>query len=381
MPATPHVLFAGGGSAGHIFPGLAIAEHLGRLMPHAVMTFAGSGSARERHVVRHAGYHYTMIPSQPTPQSPLAALRFVTDNVAGYCAARWMLREQQVSLVVGLGGYTSAAVVRAAVARGIPIILLEQNAIPGRTTRWLSRNSTMLCAGFEEVRSHLHTQTPVTVTGNPARPAFEKLFRRKQAGNREPTSASGQRRLVVLGGAGGARSLNETMPRVLKSLGDRVSDWQIVHQTGDGQLAETENRYQQLGVSALAVSFIDEIASVLFASDAVICRAGGTTLAELTLAGIPALLVPYPQAADNHQFANAKVFQSAGACRMIDETLHAGNLEKALTRDVDVLLTDHALREEMSRNMQSLARPQASADIAAAVSEQLCGVASGLAAA
>lgn len=380
MPATPHVLFAGGGTAGHLYPGLAVAEHLSRRLPQAIITFAGGGAARERHVVRHAGYHYTMIPAQPAPQTPLAALRFVTDNVAGYCAARWMLREQQVSLVVGLGGYTSAAVVRAAVARGIPIILLEQNAIPGRTTRWMSRTSSMICAGFEEIRPHLDVQAPVTVTGNPARPAFEQLYARRKNSAVEHDETSRQRRLVILGGAGGARSLNETMPAVLKSLGDRIADWQIVHQTGEGQLAETEGRYRQLGVDALPVSFIDEVASVMFASDAVICRAGGTTLAELALAGIPALLVPYPRAADNHQAANAKVFQAAGACRLVDEPVHAGSLEKALTREVDGLLTDHALRQEMARNMHGLARPAAAADIAAAVSEHLLGASLPLAA-
>ncbi len=133
MATTAHVLFAGGGSASHLHPGLAVAEHLRRKMPSATITFAGSGAARERHTVKFAWHHYTMIPAQPMPHNPLQALRFVTDNVAGYCAARWMLREQRVSLVVGLGGSTSVAVVRAAVARGIPVVLLEQNAIPGRT--------------------------------------------------------------------------------------------------------------------------------------------------------------------------------------------------------------------------------------------------------
>src|SRR4029079_2385232 len=144
--------------------------------PGTMIPFAGPGAARERHTVRLAGHHYTMIPAQPMPRTPLQAIRFVTDNVAGYCAARWMLREQSVSLVVGLGGSTSVAVVRAAVTRGIPVVLVEQNAVPGRTTRWLSRAAAMVCAAFEEVRPHLHVQAPVTVTGNPSRSAFEELY-------------------------------------------------------------------------------------------------------------------------------------------------------------------------------------------------------------
>ncbi|QDS98616.1 UDP-N-acetylglucosamine--N-acetylmuramyl-(pentapeptide) pyrophosphoryl-undecaprenol N-acetylglucosamine transferase [Adhaeretor mobilis] len=379
MPANSHVLFAGGGAAGHLFPGLAVAEHLQRRAPKTMITFAGSGKVRERHIVRNAGYHYTMIPAQPTPHSPIQALRFLTDNAMGYCAARWMLREQRVSMVVGLGGYTSSAVVRSAVARGIPVVLLEQNAIPGRTTRWLSRSAALVCAAFDEVRPHLHVQAPVTVTGNPSRPAFEKLYaqmnRRSGASKaRFSEENNGRRkRLVILGGAGGARSLNENMPKALSKLKDQIADWQIVHQTGEGQLQATEARYESAGVSALAVTFIDEIASVLFESDLVVCRAGGTTLAELALANVPALLVPYPQAVDNHQIANAKVFTAAGASRMIDESSQGGALNSALSRELSPLLSDLELRGRMAGKMQELARPQAASEIAGSICDHLSG--------
>ena len=405
MPASPHVLFAGGGSASHLFPGMAVAEHLRRRLPNIQVTFAGSGVARERHTVRIAGHHYTMIPAQSMPRNPLQAVRFVTDNVAGYCAARWMLREQRVSLVVGLGGSTSVAVVRAAVARGIPVVLLEQNAVPGRTTRWLSRAAAMVCAAFEEVRPHVHVQAPITVTGNPSRAAFEDLYHKvygkgapgsglaassaerttRLASEATPLKIASdtrrQRRLVILGGSGGARSLNESIPAALHKLGDKMNGWQVVHQTGELQLQETEARYAQHGLKVLAVTHIDEIASVLFASDLVVSRAGGSTLAELALAGVPAVLVPYPQAADNHQTANAKVFTAAGACRMIDETQQVGVLDAALARELEPVIVDNFLREEMGRAMQRLARPQAASQIAGAITDQLCGGMSGLLAA
>ena len=297
-------------------------------------------------------------PAQPIPQNPLQAFRFVTDNIAGYCAARWLLTEQQVSLVIGLGGFTSTSVVRAAAARGIPFILLEQNAIPSQTTRWLSRAATLVCAAFEEVRPHLHVQASVAVTGNPSRPAFERLYERRIGGNvttLSDQSPSRSKRLVVLGGAGGARSLNESMPRALQQLGDCMTDWHIVHQTGEGQLQETESRYRKCGVDALAVTYIDEIASVLFDSDLVVCRAGGTALAELALSGTPAVLVPYPEAADDHQLANAKVFSAAGACRLIDETSQAGALDKALARELSPLVIEETqtLRNEPPHRLTS----------------------------
>jgi UDP-N-acetylglucosamine--N-acetylmuramyl-(pentapeptide) pyrophosphoryl-undecaprenol N-acetylglucosamine transferase len=401
MPATPHILFAGGGSASHLHPGMAIAEHLRRRLPNALITFAGSGAARERHKVRLAGYHYTTVPAHGAPRNPLQAVRFVTDNVAGYCAARWMLREQRVSLVVGLGGTTSVEVIRAAAARGIPIVLVEQNAVPSRASRWLSRAAVMICAAFEEVRPHLHVQAPVTITGNPTRCTFEELYIKthgrhpasdaSQRAGSSPTPAPPtlsihqdprrQRRLVVLGGSGGGRSLNEAVPAALKLLGDNLKNWQIVHQTGDGQLAETEGRYAQLGISALTVAHIDEIASVLFASDLAICRAGGTTLAELALASLPALLLPFPNATDQHQLANAQIFAAAGAARLVDERNHPGGLDTALARSLEPLILDNHLRQEASRQMHRLARPQAASQIAASIADQLCGGVMGLLAA
>jgi len=224
-------------------------------------------------------------------------------------------------------------------------------------------------------------RAPVTVTGNPARPAFVKYYRRSGARARSQahdstslvtgSDACRSKRLIVLGGAGGARSLNESMPGALKRLGDSLSDWQIVHQTGEGQLQATESRYRESGVPALAVSFIDEIASILFASDLVVCRSGGTCLAELALAGAAAVLVPYPHASDNHHLANAKVIASAGAGRLVDENSQSGALDIALAKELLPVVTDEEVRQQMSRKMRGLARPQASAEVAAAIHDTL----------
>jgi UDP-N-acetylglucosamine--N-acetylmuramyl-(pentapeptide) pyrophosphoryl-undecaprenol N-acetylglucosamine transferase len=161
------------------------------------------------------------------------------------------------------------------------------------------------------------------------------------------------------------------MPPALKQLGGRLAGWQIVHQTGEGQLQATEQRYRQNGVNALSVTYVDEIASVLFASDLAVCRAGGTTLAELALAGVPAVLVPYPHAADDHQTANAKVVAAAGGCRLVDEISQAGALDKALARELAPLVMEEPTRLEMSRQMLQLARPEATLEIAATIARHL----------
>jgi UDP-N-acetylglucosamine--N-acetylmuramyl-(pentapeptide) pyrophosphoryl-undecaprenol N-acetylglucosamine transferase len=364
-------------------------------MPDAVVTFLGNGRPAERHAIAAAGFGYTHLPSRAAPEKALHAVRFVTDNVAGYWASRWYLREKQVSLVVGLGGAASAPAVRAGISRGIPTVILEQNVAPSRVTYWLSRSVSAVCAGFERTRRDLPSSAPVIVTGNPARPAFERLYRQRQtwlAGYctlhdehdvpifRQGRPADGaadtmpfEKRLVVIGGAGGARTINENIPFALAQLRDRLDGWQIVHQSGEGQLQTTVERYRDAGVEALVVAFIDEMAPVLFDSDLAVCRSGGTTLAELALAGLPAILVPYSRVMEFHM-PNAEEFASAGAATIIDETEMPGSLRDELIAHLGSLLNDDVRRRRMANNMRRLARPEAAAHVTEAICEALYGV-------
>jgi len=229
-------VFAGGGKPGHLYPGLAVAAHLVERLPQAVITFVSNGKNVDKHVIRASGFRHAGLPSQPAPQNALHAVRFVTDNVAGYWAARWYLREKRVSAVVGLGGASSAATVRAAISRQIPTVLIERNVVPGRFTRWLTRSVTAVCAGFEQTRAYFPSAVPLMVTGNPARSSFERLYRE----GRSLEQRGGQRRLVVIGGSGRCASLNQHMPHALGRLRQQLAGWQIVHQCGDGHLQETE---------------------------------------------------------------------------------------------------------------------------------------------
>ena len=393
----PHIVFAGGVTSSHLHPGLAVAAHLVERYPEAQVTFVGGPRLFERHLVRAAGFSYAHVPSQPPPRQPIHAARFVLDNVAGYWASRWFLREQNVSLVVGLGGSASAGTVRAAMSRGIPAVMLEQNLVPGRVTRWLARSADSVCVGFQESTRHYPSAVPVTVTGNPAPPEFERLYRQRHHGVAgEPPATRQQqnrgelghrpepdpshpaiapapnKRLIIIGGAGGARSLNESMPGALARLRDQLAGWQIVHQTGEGQLQETERRYRDLGISALAFAYIDEMASIMFESDLVVCRSAGTTLAELALAGVPAVLVPYPPAMD-YQMPNAEVFAATGAVRILDETSLPGSLTDALVDKLQPLVSDDGRRAKMAANMRRLACPEAAANVTDAIGCILLG--------
>ncbi len=200
-----------------------------------------------------------------------------------------------------------------------------------------------------------------------------------QRESRVGDSAQRQKRLIVIGGAGGARTLNESMPAALARLPKELAGWQIVHQSGEGQLQETTYRYRAAGIEALVVAYIDEMAPIMFESDLVVCRASGTTLAELALAGVPALLVPYPPAMD-YQMPNAEVLASAGAAAILDESALAEPLEDALVAAIKPLVIDAAGRAHMSANMRRLARPDAAANIMDAICRILTGALAELAA-
>jgi UDP-N-acetylglucosamine--N-acetylmuramyl-(pentapeptide) pyrophosphoryl-undecaprenol N-acetylglucosamine transferase len=370
MSRSPHILFAGGIAPSYLYPGLAVAAQILKRLPDAQVTFVGRSGAPERHIVRAAGFGFVNLPAQPAPQRALHAVRFVTSNLAGYLAARWFLREQRVSLVVGLGGPASAATLSAAVSRGVPMVMLEQNVVPSRVTRWLARSATSVCAGFPQTTNYLPSAVPLVVTGNPARPAFQQLYSHRQISVADEAK-SRQKRLIVIGGAGGARTLNESMPAALARLRDELAGWQIVHQSGEGQLHETTCRYQQAAVEALVVAYIDEMAPVMYESDLVVCRCSGTTLAELALAGVPSLLVPNPPLTE-YQMPNAEVFAAAGAAAILDESQLAAPLEDALVAAIKPLVMDDAARSLMSANMRRLAQPDAAANITEAVCRILC---------
>lgn len=358
---SDHILFAGGGTAGHLFPGLAVAEWLKRHAPGLRITFAGTGKPFELRHVRQSGFDYVTLAGRPFPRRAREAFRFLADNVAGYWAARRYLREQNVRLVVGLGGYASVPAARAAAALGIDYVLLEQNAVPGRATRWLAPNAAMVFSAFEGIGPHLKHGARLRVTGNPLRRPFVE---QPTPPRNLPDRLAGRRTLVVLGGSGGAQALNEQVPRALYKAGAVLNGWQIVHQTGERQAARTGELYRKLGIRATVAPFIDDLPQILRASHLAISRAGGTTLAEMAACALPAIVLPLPTAAEDHQRKNADAFAAVGASRTIDERGLDGRLDNHVAQSVIELASDHPQRVRMAQAMAGLARPGATRRVA-----------------
>ena len=396
-------MFAGGGTAGHLFPGLAVARHLTAQVPDLQITFAGSGRAFERREVEAAGMDYLPLRCRPLPRRFRDVIPFLADNWAGLWAADRFLRTHRVRIVVGLGGYASVLMARAAIRRRVPLVLLEQNVVPGRATRYLARAATLICTSFPETARFLTgVRCPVCVTGNPIRPGLARCAAMHDTAPRsilscnQHSKAQGlqplgfkrpQRQLVILGGSGGAQTLNETMPRVLDRLRSVLPGWRIVHQAGDRSFQRTRELYRMFRIEATVVPFISEtpgasgqtgmssllgqtgMSGLLAESDLAVCRAGGTTLAELAAAAVPAILLPYPHAADDHQRKNAEVFAAAGGCLMIDQRECPDSLDRRLADAIGGLAADPAKRTAMAAAVHRLARPNAARDVAERILE------------
>jgi len=360
------VVFAGGGTGGHLFPGIAVAAALKERGVAARCLFVGSTRNVEWQIVAHHGFEHVALPVESSSVLWKSPVRFANRLWKSARAARNLLPECNASIVVGLGGFACVPVAWAARSCRIPMILLEQNAIPGRATSWLCRRAEFTCLGFSEAARHLPNGARPIVTGNPVRSQIASLAAVA------PTSES-DRTLLVLGGSQGSVALNEAFLSCVERRPRDFAGWRIVHQTGRRDVERVRQRYVSLGIEACVAPFFDDLVDHYRQAGLAIARAGALTLAELACAGVPAILVPYRRAVRNHQWLNAYAFEHVGAARVVrqarDGEVTAANLHEQLA----LLLTNDDLRCRMARAIRSLARPDAAALVAEQVIRSLSG--------
>jgi UDP-N-acetylglucosamine--N-acetylmuramyl-(pentapeptide) pyrophosphoryl-undecaprenol N-acetylglucosamine transferase len=353
-----HIVFAGGGTGGHLFPALAVADELRRRHPGASITFVGGTRGLETRLVPAAGF--------PLRTLPLAGLKggtVLARVVAGCLAALAVVRccgwflSNRPNLVVGAGGYASGPAVLSAWLLRVPTMLMEQNHFPGATNRWLAPHADAVCVPSDAAKARLGGVG--LVTGNPVRPEFAAIG---------PPPNGERLALLVFGGSRGARSINHALVAALPRLAAMAPPPRIVHQTGTTEHEAIARAYA--GFPALDADvrpFLDDMPAQLAAADLVVCRAGATTLAELAAGGRPAILVPYPHAADDHQRANADAVRAAGAATVIDDREFDGTRCAA---EIATLALDLPRRVRMAEASRTLAHPaaaQAIADVADAL--------------
>jgi UDP-N-acetylglucosamine--N-acetylmuramyl-(pentapeptide) pyrophosphoryl-undecaprenol N-acetylglucosamine transferase len=348
-------MIAGGGTGGHLFPGVAIAEELRARAPDAAIRFVGTKRGIEARVLPDLGWELDLIEvSGLKTVGAVGAIRGALRLPRALWQARRVVKQFGPDAVIGVGGYASGPVVLAAKLRGIPTAICEQNSIPGLTNKLLGRLARTVFLSFDESRRFFKPRK-IIMSGNPVR---RDLVQRLLA----PPSSNADDRLVhvlVCGGSQGAVAVNELASAALISLA-REARLSIIHQTGDKDLEATVARYQAAGIAAECRAFIKDMATAYQTADLIIGRAGATTVAELAIAGKPAVLIPYPFAADNHQELNAREMADKHAALMFRQAdLTAAKLADALRP----LLAEPTRRAEMAAAMKSLAKPGAAAAV------------------
>ncbi len=352
------IMVAGGGTGGHLFPGLAVIEELRRRIPSLEVRFVGTARGIEARILPERGESLDLLEVTPLKGQGLGARLVSLGRIPGaMMQASSLIRRFQPDLVLGVGGYASGPVLLGASLGGRPTALLEQNAYVGMTNRILSRFVDRAYITFDHT-AEVFGREKSRLTGNPVRRDFVVHARRALADPEGFESRAGT--ILVLGGSQGARRLNEDVPRALARA--RLADrgLRVVHQTGESMRDEVEKTYKELGINAQVVTFIDEIARAYSNATLVVARAGATTLAELCAIGRPSILIPFPFAADDHQAKNAAALEEQGAAICVRESELEVN---ALGVLVGGLLDDPAKRQAMSLAARRHGRPDAAATI------------------
>jgi UDP-N-acetylglucosamine--N-acetylmuramyl-(pentapeptide) pyrophosphoryl-undecaprenol N-acetylglucosamine transferase len=357
------IVMAGGGTGGHLFPGIAVFEELRRREPDLEVLFVGTARGIETKVIPRLGERLECLDVGPlkgrTPQE--LARNLASLPRAGF-AAMQLLRRFRPDLVIGVGGYAAGPMVATASAMRIPTALLEQNAHVGLTNRLLSRLVDRAYLSFEET-APLFPPSVVRVVGNPVRRSFVSMGHMARM---DPAGFEMRaRRVLVIGGSQGARALNQVVPEALARSGIAQRGVEILHQAGHAMCDAVRATYERLGVPAEVTPFIDDMAKAYASAALVIGRAGASSLAEICAVGRPSILVPFPAAADDHQWHNAQALQARGAAIAIRESELSPEL---LSEHVTRLLSQPELRRTMADAARSLGRP----DAAAAVVDDLC---------
>jgi UDP-N-acetylglucosamine--N-acetylmuramyl-(pentapeptide) pyrophosphoryl-undecaprenol N-acetylglucosamine transferase len=365
-PRLKTIVFAGGGTGGHLFPGIAVAQILSASGRPVRCVFVGSSRSVEQQIVRDHGFEHTALPVEPSSMLLSRPVRFANRMWQSAQTAQALLPACGASMVVGLGGFASVPVVLAARLAGIPFLLLEQNVVPGRATSWLCRRANLTCLGFADAARRLSQRAAHKVTGNPVRAPIAAL-----AANLE--NLESRRCLVVLGGSQGSMSLNQALLACVERMPEQFAGWKIVHQTGPRDADHVRRHYEARGIDAEVASFFADPVALYRSAGLAVSRAGALTLSELACAGVPAVLVPYPKAIRNHQRLNAYAFEHVGAARVVRQSNDPEKTQAHLQDELAALLPNTGLRGRMARAMRSLARPDAAAVVANEVCRLLFG--------
>jgi UDP-N-acetylglucosamine--N-acetylmuramyl-(pentapeptide) pyrophosphoryl-undecaprenol N-acetylglucosamine transferase len=372
MAEPKTIVLAGGGTGGHLYPGVAVAEALRRRMTDVRILFLCTQREIDKIILEPTGFEFITQPIVPPENTITGQLRFWRAWRETKDVLRAMFKRERVTAAIGLGGFAAGAALRMAASRKIPFVLLNPDVIPGKANRFLMSSARALCCQFELSGLFISPSQrgKMKLTGCPIRPNLRELPPREAAAARlslDPVL----RTLVITGASLGAQTVNEAAVRMLSGM--TLDGWQILHLAGRDHATAVRAAYREAQLSARVIDFTPAMADVWSVADLAISRSGASSCAELTACGIPSVLMPYPFHKDMHQRLNAHVLSGGGAAvRVKDEKEPAKNAAR-LRPIVEPLLHDGDRRRAMSEAARKLGKPDAADRVADVIGEILSG--------
>lgn len=348
-------MLTGGGTGGHLFPAVATAQQFQKQFPNTEVLFVGTNRKVDTGSLKNYGFDSRTIDCYGVKgKNPYQLLKAIVTLPRAYMQALKVIKEFKPDVIVGVGGYVTGPVISAAKSMGVPAVIHEQNSVPGLANRKLGAIVDTICLSLPGSGAQFN-QNKVVYTGNPVRTDILDLARQKRKAD------SKKKTILVLGGSQGAQAINELLPKAIGALESAlIKELHIIHQTGEKDVEGVRREYATHNIEAQVEPFFRKMASVYREADLVVSRAGATTLAEISVLGKPAILIPYPYAADNHQEKNGDYYvQGGGAVQFIQKKLTAEKLGSA----VATLLSDPEKLKKMSVAMKKLSYPDAAGQI------------------
>jgi len=359
-------IFAGGGTGGHLYPGLAVADELTRLRPDAKIVFACSNREIDRRILDPLSHAVVPQPIRPLPSRPCDLRPFMRAWRASGRLARDLVRDLEPAAVLGLGGFAAAPVVKRAARTGTRTAMLNPDAVPGKANAYLARHTDAIFTQFESTKDAFAAgvRGKVRCVGCPIRSSFLAAGRDEAVAHFDLDAH--RKTLLVLGGSLGAESVNQAFALLAGRMDDLAETWQVIHITGAANGSD-QARTDGTGSGAASVhtvAYCDRMDLAYAAADIALCRAGASTVGEISATGTPAAFLPYPWHKDQHQKLNAADLVSAGAATVIEDAKDATANADALTEKFLPILRDPARLTEMTRTAQAAAKPDAARHVA-----------------
>ena len=357
------IVVSGGGTGGHIYPAIGIADALLKLDSEIEIIFIGGADRLEATIVPKHGFRFLAISVAGFPRKLTWKWFPVLGKVGlGLMQSLRLLKQLNPSIAIGTGGYVSGPVLFAASLRGIPTVIQDQNASPGLTNRLLGRRAKAAYLSFKTAAARFPDRI-VQITGNPIRPTIAS-FERAPATYEKFGLDPDRKTVCVMGGSQGAQAINQVITATLDELTPLHEQVQIIHQTGKTDYKKVQSCYSNSRLLHLVQPYFDPVEEVYSIADLMVCRAGGMTVSEVTACGIPAIFIPLPAMAGNNQRLNAKAVEDGGGCILLEQNTLTGT---ELAGEITNLLTDSARLRQMADASRKLGNPQASEDIAKAI--------------